>query len=111
MTGESEGTVYPASDPSEGTVYPASDPSDHPNHDHIYVNNYDNADFATPAAVTPAAATAAKERKLQCHAHVYSGSGESDSGLDVTPEGTPYTSRPESELLLDPAAGSEGGAA
>ena len=27
-------------------------------------------------------------------------SGESDSGLDVTPETTPYTSRPESELLL-----------
>ena len=96
---------------SEGTVYPASDPSDHHDHDHIYVNNYDYADFATPAAVTAAAATAAKERKLQCHAHVYSGSGESDSGLDVTPEGTPYTSRPESELLLDPAAGSEGGAA
>jgi len=29
------------------------------------------------------------------------GSTESDSGLDVTPEGTPFTSRPESELLIN----------
>jgi len=28
-------------------------------------------------------------------------SNESDSGLDVTPEGTPFTSRPESELLIN----------
>ena len=92
MTGESEGTVYPASDPSEGPVYPASDPSDHPNHDHIYVNNYDYADFY------PAQDKARLVKSGQNRDGVYS--AESDSGLDVTPEGTPYTSRPESELLV-----------
>ena len=77
---------------SEGTVYPASDPSDHPDHDHIYVNNYDYADFY------PAQEKARLVKSGQNRDGVYS--AESDSGLDVTPEGTPYTSRPESELLV-----------
>ena len=60
--------------------------------DHIYVNNYDYADFYP---------THEKSRLVKTGQNrdgVYS--TESDSGLDVTPEGTPYTSRPESELLI-----------
>ena len=60
--------------------------------EHIYVNNYDYADFyQTQDKVRPPVKSA------QPRDGVYS--AESDSGLDVTPEGTPYTSRPESELM------------
>ena len=70
---------------------------------HIYVNNYDYADFyqvqdtarlvtATTSSRKPGNGNAGRDG-------VYS--TESDSGLDVTPETTPYTSRPESELLLN----------
>ena len=59
---------------------------------HIYVNNYDYADFY------PAQDKARLVKSGQNRDGVYS--AESDSGLDVTPEGTPYTSRPESELLV-----------
>ena len=60
---------------------------------HIYVNNYDYADFyQTQDKSRP------QVKIAQTRDGVYS--AESDSGLDVTPEGTPYTSRPESELLI-----------
>ena len=61
---------------------------------HIYVNNYDYADFYHQ--------TQDKSRPPVKSAKARDGvySAESDSGLDVTPEGTPYTSRPESELLI-----------
>ena len=59
---------------------------------HIYVNNYDYADFY------PDQEKARIVKTGQARDGVYS--AESDSGLDVTPEGTPYTSRPESELLI-----------
>ena len=61
--------------------------------EHIYVNNYDYADFyQTQDKPRPPV------KSGQTRDGVYS--AESDSGLDVTPEGTPYTSRPESELLI-----------
>ena len=61
--------------------------------EHIYVNNYDYADFyQTQDKSRP------QVKIAQTRDGVYS--AESDSGLDVTPEGTPYTSRPESELLI-----------
>ena len=59
--------------------------------EHIYVNNYDYADFYQDKSRPPV-------KLAQTRDGVYS--AESDSGLDVTPEGTPYTSRPESELLI-----------
>ena len=62
--------------------------------EHIYVNNYDYADFYQ----TQDKARAPAVKIAQTRDGVYS--AESDSGLDVTPEGTPYTSRPESELLI-----------
>ena len=73
---------------------------------HIYVNNYDYADFyqvqssrhKTGASGRSDRVSGRSERVYSTTTGVYS--TESDSGLDVTPEGTPYTSRPESELLL-----------
>ena len=62
--------------------------------EHIYVNNYDYADFYQ----TQDKSRAPPVKIAQTRDGVYS--AESDSGLDVTPEGTPYTSRPESELLI-----------
>ena len=59
---------------------------------HIYVNNYDYADFYPNQEKVRLVKTG------QARDGVYS--AESDSGLDVTPEGTPYTSQPESELLI-----------
>jgi len=65
------------------------------NNQPIYVNNYDYADFyQIQDTVRPARQGSGRSRSKGVY------SGESDSGLDVTPETTPYTSRPESELLL-----------
>ena len=71
---------------------------------HIYVNNYDYADFYqvqdTARLVKAAGGISRKPGNGNAGRDgVYS--TESDSGLDVTPETTPYTSRPESELLLN----------
>ena len=68
--------------------------------DHIYMNNYDYADFYTvKPEVVGARSVKTSDRKPPTRDGVYS--TESDSGLDVTPETTPYTSRPESELLIN----------
>ena len=90
--------------------------------EHVYVNNYEYADFYNVHGHGPATCGSRKSEESDDHMSSETGSGsrvgtsgghvarrcgvystESDSGLDVTPDsGTPYTgSRPESELLLD----------
>ena len=71
---------------------------------HIYVNNYDYADFyqvqdTARLVKGPVVGSRKQGNGNAGRDGVYS--TESDSGLDVTPETTPYTSRPESELLLN----------
>ena len=71
---------------------------------HIYVNNYDYADFyqvqdTARLVKGPGVGSRKPGNGNAGRDGVYS--TESDSGLDVTPETTPYTSRPESELLLN----------
>ena len=93
-----------------------------PGEEHVYVNNYEYADFYNVHGHGPATCGGRKSEESDDHVSSGTGSGshvgtsgghvarrcgvystESDSGLDVTPDsGTPYTgSRPESELLLD----------
>lgn len=67
--------------------------------EHIYVNNrnYFHAKEESRSVQSSSEnkeSACDSERDQMC-------SNESDSGLDVTPEGTPFSSRPESELLIN----------
>ena len=73
--------------------------------EHIYVNNYNYLHTNEPSRLVQSSSESKEspcdsDRDQLC-------SNESDSGLDVTPEGTPFTSRPESELLINDEKGED----
>jgi len=79
--------------------------SDASESEHIYVNNYNYLHTNEPSRLVQSSSESKQspcdsDRDQLC-------SNESDSGLDVTPEGTPFTSRPESELLINDEKGED----
>lgn len=73
--------------------------SDESESEHIYVNNC-NYFHAKEELRLVQSSSENKESACESQRDQMC-STESDSGLDVTPEGTPFTSRPESELLVN----------
>ena len=87
----------PRLSPGPGAATSGSEPGDGPGEEPIYVNNYDYADLYSEHAKSEESDQASSGTGS---GHMTSGgltrmrgvySAESDSGLDVTPEGTPYT--------------------
>ena len=87
----------PRLSPGPGAANRGSEPGDGPGEEPIYVNNYEYADLYSEHAKSEESDQASSGTGS---GHMTSGgltrmrgvySAESDSGLDVTPEGTPYT--------------------
>jgi len=67
--------------------------------EHIYVNN---CNYLHAKEESRLVQSSSENKESACNSEMdQMCSNESDSGLDVTPEGTPFTSRPESELLIN----------